>query len=414
VMAGAEACDLGSAGNTGAYGTCNPDCSLPPRCGDNVVQSVEQCDDGVNVSVYGGTARVCAPGCVFAAYCGDGKVDGANGEACDQGADNGKGYGFCGANCQLGPRCGDGVVTNAEECDDGAANGTSASACMATCKKKCGNGMPDPGEQCDDGTASNTGGYGKCNANCTRGPRCGDGIKNDASEECDDGKNDGSYGACGLMCKLGPRCGDGTVQSASGELCDKGAANESTPYGAGKCDTRCRPAPYCGDREVDVGFGEHCDDGVNSGQPGSCKTDCSGPVALPSCGDGTVQVPEQCDLGAGNGTAGSPCDVTCHFTCGNGFRDAGEDCDDGKNDGSYGTCKSNCTLAGYCGDGVQNGPEACDLGMFNSSTAYGPNKCTTSCTVAPYCGDGRIQSQYGEQCDGTSGCSNTCKSTIIQ
>src|SRR5262249_32953101 len=46
-----EACDLGTSQNTGAYGTCNKDCTLPPRCGDSTVQAPngEECDDGVNL-----------------------------------------------------------------------------------------------------------------------------------------------------------------------------------------------------------------------------------------------------------------------------------------------------------------------------------------------------------------------------
>jgi hypothetical protein len=129
---------------------------------------------------------------------------------------------------------------------------------MATCKKKCGNGMPDPLEQCDEGAANNTGGYGKCKADCTQGPRCGDGIKN-GTEECDDGKNDGSYGACAPPCKLGPRCGDSVVQMTAGELCDLGAANEANPYGPNKCTTMCTAAPYCGDGRIQSTFGETCD-----------------------------------------------------------------------------------------------------------------------------------------------------------
>ena len=50
-----EACDLGAANNTGAYGGCNPDCTLAPYCGDDIVQTAdgEQCDDGVNLATYG-------------------------------------------------------------------------------------------------------------------------------------------------------------------------------------------------------------------------------------------------------------------------------------------------------------------------------------------------------------------------
>lgn len=94
-----EACDLGAANNTGAYGTCNPDCTLPPRCGDDIVQNPpEQCDDGVNLSTYG-MATGCAPGCKTPPYCGDGNVDSLFGEQCDDGPKNGTG--LCTDNCIL-------------------------------------------------------------------------------------------------------------------------------------------------------------------------------------------------------------------------------------------------------------------------------------------------------------------------
>ena len=105
--------------------------------------------------------------------------------------------------------------------------------CNATCTLKCGDGVVEPGEQCDNGAANNTGGYGKCNPDCTLGPRCGDGIKN-GTEQCDDGKNDGSYGTCNPNCTLAGYCGDGTVQNPP-ETCDQGAANSATAYGKGLC-----------------------------------------------------------------------------------------------------------------------------------------------------------------------------------
>ena len=411
-----EACDLGTDKNTGAYGTCNPDCTRPAYCGDGVANGpagAEECDNGVNLTSYGGTTRTCGPGCKWAPYCGDGNADTLHGEICDEGADNGKGYDHCSAACTEGPHCGDGLVTDAEECDNGVQNGMPGDKCSAKCTWNCGNGKVDEGEQCDEGKAANTGGYGKCKADCTWGPRCGDGIKN-GTEQCDDGVNDGSYGACAPGCLLGPRCGDELVQSTAGEICDLGSANSATAYGKNMCTNRCRPAPYCGDKAVDTTHGEVCDDGVNSGLPGSCTVDCSAFVPLPSCGDHIIQPPEVCDDGANNGTLASPCDSHCRPKCGNGFRDAGEDCDDGVNDGSYGTCMPTCKLAAYCGDGIKNGPESCDQGTANLSTPYGPNKCSTSCAIAPYCGDGRIQSEFGEQCDGSQLCDSNCRNSVIQ
>lgn len=50
--------------------------------------------------------------------------------------------------------------------------------------------------------------------------------------------------------------------------------------------------------------------------------------------------------------------------CGDGIVQPGEQCDDGINDGSYGGCDPNCTLAGYCGDGIVqwDSGEQCDSG----------------------------------------------------
>jgi len=45
-----ETCDLGAVKNTGAYGGCNPDCTLAPYCGDKIVQAAdgEKCDSTPN------------------------------------------------------------------------------------------------------------------------------------------------------------------------------------------------------------------------------------------------------------------------------------------------------------------------------------------------------------------------------
>ena len=54
-------------------------------------------------------------------------------------------------------------------------------------------------------------------------------------------------------------------------------------------------------------------------------------------------------------------------SCGNGTVQSGEACDLGTalNTGAYGGCNANCTKAAFCGDGIVNGAanaEACDRG----------------------------------------------------
>jgi fibro-slime domain-containing protein len=70
-----------------------------------------------------------------------------------------------------------------------------------SCESVCGDGIKTRTEACDDGKANNTGGYGKCNADCTLGARCGDGVvQGDQGEQCDDGNLVDGDG-CSPTCK---------------------------------------------------------------------------------------------------------------------------------------------------------------------------------------------------------------------
>jgi fibro-slime domain-containing protein len=117
-----EACDLGDAANTGAYGTCSSLCTLPAYCGDGTLDDAagEACDNGINLSAYGYNGiPACNPSCQWTHYCGDKKVDSLFGEECDDGNDT-SGDG-CEPNCTHRQGCGDGKVDadSGEECDDG-------------------------------------------------------------------------------------------------------------------------------------------------------------------------------------------------------------------------------------------------------------------------------------------------------
>ena len=92
VINGSESCDNGPENVDDAYGGCTTLCTVGPFCGDGNVDAAhdEQCDDGVNQTAYGQT-KGCGPGCRTVPYCGDGKVDSLFGETCDDGDQNGKG-----------------------------------------------------------------------------------------------------------------------------------------------------------------------------------------------------------------------------------------------------------------------------------------------------------------------------------
>jgi len=69
----------------------------------------------------------------------------------------------------------------------------------------------------------------------------------------------------------------------------------------------------------------------------------------------------------------------CHPDCGDGILEIGEECDEGDQNGKggYGTCGADCTLqAGFCGDGVVQADEECDDGGLNGTAA---DKCPSGC-----------------------------------
>ncbi len=171
----------------------------------------------------------------------------------------------------------------------------------------------------------------------------------------------------------------------------------------------------CGDAVVTAG--EVCDDGVNNGAYNGCSADCLS--FGPYCGDSALNGPELCDDGvnANDGRYGG-CSPNCMPAgyCGDAVvQPRNEVCDDGVNDGMYGGCSADCQMrSAHCGDGVVNGPEACDAGLGRNLGAYGG--CNPDCTLGPYCGDGVRQGD--EQCDDgnmddADGCTRVCKRPVL-
>ena len=102
------------------------------------------------------------------------------------------------------------------------------------------------------------------------------------------------------------------------------------------------PTEDCGDGVRDAN--EECDEGnANSNVPNRCRRYCESPI----CGDSIVDdAPEygceQCDRSP---DCGPDCRTTTTSmgTCGDGVMDMGEDCDDG-NVNNFDGCESNCTV----------------------------------------------------------------------
>jgi cysteine-rich repeat protein len=97
------------------------------------------------------------------------------------------------------------------------------------------------------------------------------------------------------------------------------------------------------------------------------------------CGDGIVNVGEQCD--DGDSVNGDGCEDNCTFTgCGDGIVNFGEQCDDNNFVNDDG-CDNNCTFTG-CGNQIVNVDEQCDDGNFVNSDSCDNNCMSTSVATA--------------------------------
>lgn len=164
-----------------------------PFCGDSIIQAGEECDDG-NARDGDGCNSLCkteSKFCTDGTACGNGVC--RTGKACED------------------AYCGDGVVQSAlnEQCDDG--NRDNDDDCDNDCKwvplAECGDAIVQSEfELCDNGNdprnpdRNSNSPNSECRLNCMP-QRCGDGIFDDYIEECDDGNNINGDG-CSAFCTL--------------------------------------------------------------------------------------------------------------------------------------------------------------------------------------------------------------------
>ena len=328
--------------------------------------------------------------------------------------------------CGLPEVCGDGILNpaNGEQCDDG--NLTDGDGCDALCTLE---GLPD-GSQCETSQVCRSGNCseGICIAPdpCAAAPADsdGDGVC-DALDVCQDGDDtadadlDGVADACDVCPVDNPDDSDGDGFCDSVDFCFGNDAIGDVD-GDGVCDDLdlcpfdnpddsgldgvCDSLDICpiGDDRLDTdldGVADACD---------LCPFDATDSCAVAFCGNTFVDPGEVCD--DGNTVDGDGCNSTCTSdeSCGNGIVDVFEECDDGNLVDGDG-CSAVCTLDGTCGpdapdddgDGVCNLLSICPIGDDNLDTDLDgtPDACDI---CPPFC-------PAGEVCIPGGGCTALCR-----
>lgn len=146
---------------------------------------------------------------------------------------------------------------------------------------------------------------------------------------------------------------------------------------------------------VDVGGGEQ---GTSTGVPdpsdSSSGDDDGAEPTDPTDGATTGEVDASTTGTSSGGDSTGTGDVNF---CGDGIIDGDEACDLGEANSMFRFCTEWCQL-NVCGDGFPFvGAELCDEGVANSDE-YG-STCNSQCRPGARCGDGFLQADEGEQCD---------------
>ncbi len=501
-------------------------------CGDGIVTSPEECDDGNNVDGDGcNTQCFIESSCCFQCLTNDtlslpisaecfNVFNGTNCSdikiaACErievQRITFTQGVPCRDVSCEF---CGNGIVESPEECDDG--NTVDHDGCNSACvleNKCCHTTFMAIGPQCSNLTLDecNAAPSGVIVANDTACdaqpccfvsnigpdvnipmdpaccvhfngflglcPVCGNGIL-EAGEECDDNNTIGDDG-CSPTCRIESLCclqcrnQEGvavnsdcvTTNSVSncsgvnfGEKCftQGQTANVTRTFGVG-CNNATEFCGHCGDGIVNPG--EECDDG-NNGPNDGCSPQCRNESACcwqcRNAANATLisecinVVGEQAcaDLVFETGCPGVGAiqtfipNVTCANAscgvCGDGTVDDSEECDDGNTVGGDG-CSNNCVNETACCDEDSSGCDVREPGLCtgaerllhpNSTVCLATQPCCfllftqtiqsdPVCCVAlnntlgpcPVCGNGILE--RGEECDDGNaevgdGCTPTC------
>ncbi len=220
-------------------------------------------------------------------------------------------------------------------------------------------------------------------------------------------------------------CGNGLLEA--NEECEVGQQKNVACAAGGtdaeRCDASCHwqvtqacpGAAACGNGSVERYAGESCDDGAQNGQYGRCRSGSLGCAKRcikiaprvsfdGNCADGSCDLGPVCASNADCENLGyqATCTDRMNF-CGDGVRNGPEACDDGARNGEYGSCAWDCSGPGpRCGDNVTNGGEQCDGDRRESAGVCVPSGSTLA--------DGATMSGSAASCSKDSDCGSgmTC------
>ena len=420
-------------------------------CGDGNISAGEQCDsDNLNNTTcvdlgFSGGDLACSANCFFdtlgcgpvTGACGDGIVQVALGEQCDDGINNGSPNSNCDNNCQLVGQatCGDGVVDAGEECDGNNLEGPSCTTqglsggtlgCDANCTfdlslcTGCGNNVQEVGEQCDgadlNGQTCQTFGFsggvlgckgdGTCSVDtsgCNSGGStevCTDGLDNDGDNLIDCSPNGPDADCdCNNACTAPTAITDpATVQ---GDTTGHNQSRTGTCVGANSPDVAFQvTASVTGDLELildsssDLGMYVRTTCNQNTEIGGNACADQNGPgqlenLSVPVTAGQTVFIIVDGFQGDSGPFELSVASVVSQ--CGNGQLNGNEECD-GNNLGG-----ESCTSQGFSGG--------------NLSCAANCTLNTTQCTgsTIEICTDGLDNDADNQiDCNDQASCQQAC------
>jgi hypothetical protein len=408
--------------------TCPGDCEYCGSCGDGMCSEAwgedgftcpedcgALCGDGDCNPYLGENCLTCAADCGDCSSCGNG--------VCDVGFDGGETCSLCPEDCHLGdpahPCCGNGLCEPDENADVCPCDCDTA-PCSSEPSDTCGNSVLEPGEECDVESDCYARYYGRhtefqyravCSDCMCAIPCDHDGVcEPDDWENCRICPDDCNYGDPDAPC-----CGDGFCTLVMGEDFTNCSADcpptigPSLPLMSAWSPMWLDPPAYCGNGIVEVG--EECESDADCTAPNAictalcyCAVQCQEGDPCFNMGPG---YPCTTPDGEAGGCEWNNCDCVVEppAVCGNGVTETGEECE----------TDVECPTAYYCRPGecwcdhIECGDGVCSTALENTDLCPEDCACVDNGECEPGegagCADcGALESACGVPCESADDC----------